>query len=94
MRIYDALPRNRCARRQRVECITNETGLPRQSSEARHLSIGSYAAARYPYHLMDAEVQTLGCEAWHQAVFTPGPGHLIEATTDSVSATAITPSDT
>jgi hypothetical protein len=77
-----------------VECITNETGLSRKASETRHLSIGSYAASWNPYHdLVDAKVQTLGCEAWHQAALTPGPGHLIEATTESVSATAITPSE-
>jgi hypothetical protein len=48
LRIHDSLPRNGGARRQRVECVTDETRLSRHASESRHLSIGSNPAARYP----------------------------------------------
>jgi hypothetical protein len=47
LRIYDSLPWNRFPARDRVERVTNETRLPRQPRDARHLTIGGYSAAWY-----------------------------------------------
>jgi hypothetical protein len=55
LRIYDALPRDSRARRQCMECVTNQARLPRKAGEARYLSVGGYSAAWYPrHHVVDA----------------------------------------
>jgi hypothetical protein len=47
LRIHDALPWNRFPARDRVERVTNETRLPRQPRDARHLTIGGHSATWY-----------------------------------------------
>jgi hypothetical protein len=47
LRIHDALPWNRFPTRGRVERVTNETRLPRQFCDARHLTVGRYSATWY-----------------------------------------------
>jgi hypothetical protein len=47
LRIYDTLPRNFFPRRGRVERVTNETRLPGQLRDARHLTVGRYSATWY-----------------------------------------------
>jgi hypothetical protein len=48
--IYHALPRDGRARVQRMESVTDQARLPWQAGNTRHLSVSSYAAARYPRH--------------------------------------------
>jgi hypothetical protein len=47
LRIHDALPWNFLTRRGRVERVPNETRLPRQPRDARHLTVGRYSATWY-----------------------------------------------
>ena len=47
LRIHDALPWNRFPARDRVECVTNETRLPRQPRDARHLTVSGYSTTWY-----------------------------------------------
>jgi hypothetical protein len=61
LRIHDAVPWKRRTRGQRMKCVTNQARLPWQTGEARNLSVGGYAAARYLRNdIVDSLMQTFG----------------------------------
>jgi hypothetical protein len=47
LRIHDTLPWNRFPARDRVQRVANETRMPRQPRDARHLTVGCYSATWY-----------------------------------------------
>jgi hypothetical protein len=60
LRIHDALPRDCFPTRDRVERVTNETRLPRQPCDARHLTVGGHSATWYSGHdIVDPTMQSL-----------------------------------
>lgn len=73
LRIHYALPRKFFPRRSRVERITNETRLPRQPRDARHLTVGRYSSTWYPRHdIVDPTMQSLRLDDRHGASALPG----------------------
>ena len=68
--IYHALPGDSRPRGQRVERVANQARLPRQAGEARYLSVGGYAAPRYPrHHVVDAAMETFRGNRLHRELW-------------------------
>jgi hypothetical protein len=66
LRIHDALPWKFFPRRGRVERVTNETRLPRQPRDARHLAVGRYSATWYSRHdVVNPTMQSLRRDCRH-----------------------------